>query len=94
MSEPPGPAGSQEMLPAHGSSKVFICSDVSKSGSSLCVSMDFGLAGAPTPIMERDEVKDSLNTPILKVCATYLLTYLLFLLIRMEETRGNYRNFL
>ena len=30
--------------------KVFICSDVrEKSGSSLCVSMDFGLAGAPTP---------------------------------------------
>ena len=48
---------SQEMLHRHGS-KVFICSDVNKSGSSLCVNMDFGLT--PTPIMENDEVKESL----------------------------------
>jgi len=62
MSESAAQGDSQEMLP-HGS-KVFICSEVSKSGSSLCVSMDFGLAGAPTPIMERDEVKESLKTSI------------------------------
>ena len=41
MSESAAQGDSQEMLP-HGS-KVFICSEVSKSGSSLCVSMDFGL---------------------------------------------------
>ena len=41
MSESTAQGDSQEMLP-HGS-KVFICSEVSKSGSSLCVSMDFGL---------------------------------------------------
>ena len=39
MSESAAQGDSQEMF----GSKVFICSEVSKSGSSLCVSMDFGL---------------------------------------------------
>lgn len=35
-------------------SKYFVCNDFNKSGSSLCVSMECGLAGAPTPLIMDD----------------------------------------
>ena len=35
-------------------SKYFVCNDFNKSGSSLCVSMECGLAGAPTPVIMDD----------------------------------------
>ena len=45
-------AGHQTKESVLAGSRFFVCapSDVTKSGSSLCVSLEMGLAGAPTPI--------------------------------------------